>query len=97
MNLEMFPPGEGTAQGVVNALYDIGGPNALNLPAWQNGPAPAPGNYGAYEAMVPQAAYERLRQLNGPTLIKRGGGESGTVYVYDPVTRSTLALAKFAV
>ena len=97
MNPEMFPPGGGTAQGALDALYDIGEPNSLTLPAWTGGPAPQQGNYGAYEALVPQITYERLRQLNAPTLIKRGGGESGTIYIYDPQAAMAVAFAKFAV
>ncbi len=54
-------------------------------------------NYGAYEALIPQPAYERLRALNAPTLIKRGGGESGTFYIYDPESGEAVAVANFAV
>lgn len=97
INPEIFPPGGGTAQGAIDALYDIGGPNSLTLPAWTGGPEPQKGNYGAYEALVPQIAYERLRQLNAPTMIKRGGGESGTIYIYDPEATMAIAVAKFAV
>jgi hypothetical protein len=97
MNPEIFPPGGGTAQGATDALYDIGGPNSMNLPAWTSGPQPAASNYGAYEPLVPQIAYERLRRLNAPTLIKRGGGESGTIYIYDPEATMAVAVAKFAV
>jgi hypothetical protein len=97
MSVEGFPPGGGTAQGAVDAAYDIGGPNSLNLPDWPGGAAPAPGPYGAYEALVPQPAYERLRRLNAPTLIKRGGFESGTIYIYDPENAQAVAVAKFAI
>ncbi len=97
MSVEGFPPGGGSAQGAVEAAYDIGGPNSLNLPAWLGGPAPAPAPYGAFEVLVPQPAYERLRRLNAPTLIKRGGFESGTIYIYDPENAHAVAVAKFAV
>jgi hypothetical protein len=97
MNGEIFPPGGGTAQGAIDALYDIGGPNSMTLPAWISGAVPQKGNYGAYEALVPQPAYERLRQLNAPTMIKRGGGESGTIYIYDPESAMAIAVARFAV
>lgn len=97
INPEIFPPGGGTAQGAIDALYDIGGPNSMNLPAWPGGPEPQKGGYGAYEALVPQIAYERLRRLNAPTMIKRGGGESGTIYIYDPDATMAVAVAKFAV
>jgi hypothetical protein len=97
MNGEIFPPGGGTAQGAIDALYDIGGANSMNLPAWTGGPEPQKGNYGAYEALVPQIAYERLRQMNAPTLIKRGGGESGTIYIYDPEATMAIAVAKYAI
>ena len=98
MNAEMFPQGAGTPRGVAENLYDIGEPNSMNLPVWRAGArAPERGNYGAYEALVPQAAYERLRALNAPTLIKRGGAESGTFYIYDPENGEAVAVAKFAV
>jgi hypothetical protein len=97
INPEIFPPGGGSAQGAINALYDIGGPNSMNLPAWTGGPEPQKGNYGAYEVLVPQIAYERLRRLNAPTMIKRGGGESGTIYIYDPEATMAVAVAKFAI
>jgi len=97
INPEIFPPGGGTAQGAIDALYDIGGPNSMNLPAWTGGPEPQKGSYGAYEVLVPQLAYERLRRLNAPTMIKRGGGESGTIYIYDPDATMAVAVAKFAV
>lgn len=97
MNPEIFPQGGGTAQGALDALYDIGEPNSLTLPAWTGGPEPQKGSYGAYEALVPQIAYERLRQMNVPTLIKRGGGESGTIYIYDPESAMAIAVAKYAV
>ena len=97
MNPEIFPPGGGTAQGATDALYDIGEANSMNLPAWTSGPSPQKGNYGAYEALVPQPAYERLRQLNAPTLIKRGGAESGTIFIYDPEAAMAIAVAEYAV
>lgn len=97
MNPEIFPPGSGTAQGATEALYDIGEPNSMNLPVWTSGPAPQKGNYGAYEALVPQPTYERLRRLNAPTLIKRGGAESGTIFIYDPEARMAIAVAEYAV
>jgi hypothetical protein len=97
MNGEIFPPGGGTAQGALDALYDIGEPNSMTLPAWTGGGEPQKGNYGAYEVLVPQIAYERLRQMNAPTLIKRGGGESGTIYIYDPEAAMAIAVAKYAV
>ena len=98
MNAELFPQAGGTAQGVAENLYDIGEPNSMNLPAWRAGTnVPLRGNYGAYEALVPQPAYERLRALNAPTLIKRGGGESGTFYIYDPESGEAVAVANFAV
>lgn len=98
MSVESFPPGGGAAQGVAENLYDIGEPNSKNLPEWKAGsPAVSTGGYGAYEALVPQPAYERLRALNGTTLIKRGGGESGTIYIYDPESAEAVAIARFAV
>jgi hypothetical protein len=98
MNGEMFPQAGGTAQGVAENLYDIGEPNSMNLPAWRAGTgAPLRGDYGALEALIPQPAYERLRALNAPTLIKRGGAESGTFYIYDPEAGEAVAVAKFAV
>ena len=98
MNAELFPQGSGTPQGVAENLYDIGEPNSTNLPAWKTGtPAPAKGNYGAYEALIPQPAYERLRALNAATLIKRGGGESGTIFIYDPELGEAVAVAIYAV
>ena len=97
MNPEIFPPGGGSVQGAIDALYDIGGPNSMNLPAWTGGPEPQKGSYGAYEALLPQPAYERLRRLNAPTMIKRGGGESGTIYIYDPETAKAVAVGRFAV
>lgn len=98
MNAEMFPQAGGTARGVAENLYDIGEPNSMNLPPWRAGQrAPSRGNYGAFEALVPQPAYERLRALNLPTLIKRGGAESGTFYIYDPENGEAVAVAKFAV
>jgi hypothetical protein len=98
MSVEMFPQGQGTAQGVAENLYDIGEPNSMNLPEWKAGAkAPAKGGYGAYEAMVPQPAYERLRALNATTLIKRGGGESGTIFIYDPESGEAIAVAMFAI
>jgi hypothetical protein len=98
MNAEMFPQAGGTAKGATENLYDIGEPNSMNLPAWRAGTrAPSRGNYGAFEALVPQPAYERLRALNATTLIKRGGAESGTFYIYDPEAGEAVAVAKFAV
>jgi hypothetical protein len=98
MSAETFPPAGGTPRGVAENLYDIGEPNSLTLPAWKAGArAPGKGNYGAFEALVPQPAYERLRALNAPTLIKRGGAESGTFYIYDPEAGEAVAVAKFAV
>ncbi len=98
MSAELFPQAGGTARGVAENLYDIGEPNSMNLPQWRAGArGPERGSYGAYEAMVPQAAYERLRALNAPTLIKRGGAESGTFYIYDPENGEAVAVAKFAV
>lgn len=98
MNVELFPQGLGTPQGVAENLYGIGEPNSMNLPAWKAGAkAPAKGSYGAYEALVPQPAYERLRALNATTLIKRGGGESGTIYIYDPESGEAVAVAIYAV
>ena len=93
---ETFAPGGGSAQSAVDSLYDIGEPNSLNLPAWTVGPEPQKGNYGAYEALVPQIAYERLRRLGAPTLIKRGGGLSGSIYIYDPESTMAVAVAKYA-
>lgn len=98
MSAEMFPQAGGTARGVTENLYDIGEPNSMNLPVWRPGArGPERGNYGAYEVLVPQPAYERLRALNAPTLIKRGGAESGTFYIYDPENGEAVAVAKFAV
>lgn len=98
MSAETFPPAGGTPTGVAKTLYDIGEPNSLTLPQWKAGArAPARGNYGAFEALVPQPAYERLRALNAPTLIKRGGAESGTFYIYDPESGEAVAIAQFAV
>jgi hypothetical protein len=98
MSAEMFPPGEGTAAGVARSLYDIGEPNSLTLPVWRAGASsPERGSYGAYEVLVPQPAYERLRALNAPMLIKRGGAESGTFFIYDPENGEAVAVAKFAV
>ena len=98
MNAEMFPQAGCTAKGVAENLYDIGEPNSMNLPTWRAGQrAPSRGNYGAYEALVPQPAYERLRALNATTLIKRGGAESGTFYIYDPESGEAVAVANFAV
>jgi hypothetical protein len=98
MNAEMFPQAGGTPSGVAKTLYDIGEPNSLTLPQWKAGArAPSRGNYGAFEALVPQPAYERLRALNAPTLIKRGGAESGTFYIYDPESGEAVAIAQFAV
>ncbi len=98
MNAELFPQGLGTPQGVAENLYDIGEPNSKNLPEWKAGAAaPAKGGYGAYEELIPQPAYERLRALNATTLIKRGGGESGTIFIYDPELGEAVAVAIFAV
>lgn len=97
MNTEIFPVGGGTAQGAVDALYDIGEANSASLPTWKEGAEPQRGNYGAYEVLVPQIAYERLRLLNQPMLIRRGGGESGTIYIYDPEAAMAIAIARFAV
>jgi hypothetical protein len=98
MNAEMFPQAGGTPSGVAKTLYDIGEPNSLTLPQWKAGArSPSRGNYGAFEPLVPQAAYERLRALNAPTLIKRGGAESGTFYIYDPESGEAVAIAQFAV
>jgi hypothetical protein len=98
MNAEMFPQANGTPQGVAETLYDVGAADAASLPGWAPGaPAPATGTYGAYEALVPQPAYERLRALKAPTMIKRGGAESGTFYIYDPEAGAAVAVARFAV
>jgi hypothetical protein len=97
MSAEMFPQGGGSAQTVIENLYDIGEPNSQTLPAWpENTPAPAKGSYGAFEAKVPQPAYERYRALNGVMMIRRGGGESGTFYIYDPELGEAVAVAQYA-
>ncbi|MBP6012355.1 MAG: hypothetical protein KBA31_09025 [Alphaproteobacteria bacterium] len=98
MSAELFPPAGGTPQGVAETLYDIGEAGGANLPGWAAGaPAPATGSYGAFEALVPQPAYERLRALKAPAMIKRGGAESGTFYIYDPEAGVAVAVARFAV
>lgn len=98
MSMELYPPAGGTAQGVAETLYDIGEPGSANLPGWAPGaPAPSTGSYGAFEALVPQPAYERLRALSAPAMIKRGGAESGTFYIYDPEAGAAVAIARFAV
>lgn len=97
MSAEMFPQGQGNAQTVIENLYDIGEPNSQTLPAWaEHAPAPAKSDYGAFEAKVPQPAYERYRALNGAMMIRRGGGESGTFFIYDPELGETVAVAQFA-
>lgn len=97
MSAEMFPQGQGTAQGVIENLYDIGEPNSKTLPAWaENTPAPAKSDYAAFEPKVPQPAYERYRALNGVMMIRRGGGESGTFYIYDPELGEAVAVAQYA-
>ena len=98
MSAELFPQAGGTPQGVAETLYDIGEAGAALLPGWAPGaPAPATGTYGAFEALVPQPAYERLRALKAPAMIKRGGAESGTFYIYDPEAGAAVAIARFAV
>jgi hypothetical protein len=98
MNPELFPQAGGTAQGVAETLIDIAAPGAMALPEWRDGAAepPAP-EYGAFKILVPQPAYERLRRAGMPTMILRGGAESGTVYVYDAEAGTALALVQYAV
>jgi hypothetical protein len=97
MSAELFPQGGGSAQTVIENLYDIGEPNSQTLPAWaENTAAPAKSSYAAFEPQVPQPAYERYRALNGVMMIRRGGGESGTFYIYDPELGEAVAVAKFA-
>ena len=97
LNPEFFGAGGGTAQGALEAVYNVGTDKSLTLPAWTVGPQPPTGSYGAYEALLPREAYERFRQMDLPLLIRRGGGESGTIYVFDPEMRAAVALAKYAV
>ena len=98
MSSELFPQSGGTAQGVAENLIDIAPPGGMQLPEWRAGAAtPKPSGYGAFEILVQQPAYERLRRLSLPTMILRGGAESGTVYVYDPENGEAVAIAAFAV
>ena len=98
MSTELFPQSGGTAQGVAENLIDIAPYGGMQLPAWRAGAAaPKPSGYGAFEILVQQPGYERLRRLNLPTMILRGGAESGTVYVYDPENGEAVAIAAFAV
>ncbi len=98
MSGELFPQASGTAQGVAENLIDIGPPGAMQLPEWRDGAAepPAP-EYGAFKILVPQPAYERLRRLGMPTMILRGGAESGTVHIYDRENGTAVAIAQYAV
>ena len=95
---ELFPQGGGTAQGVAENLIDIAPPGGMQLPEWRDGGAapPAP-EYGAFKILVPQPAYERLRRLGMPTMILRGGAESGTVYIYDAENGTAMAIVQYAV
>jgi hypothetical protein len=95
---DLFPQAGGTAQGVAENLIDIGPPGAMQLPEWRDGAAEPPATeYGAFKILVPQPAYERLRRLGMPTMILRGGAESGTVYIYDRENGTAVAIVQYAV
>lgn len=99
LNTELFPGGDGTLAGAQAMWMDAdSGMNTADLPVWKKGAkAPANKTYGAFEVKVDRDYYEWARKAKLPVLIERGGGESGTIYVWDAKFASFVEIAAYAV
>lgn len=99
LNTELFPGGDGTLAGAQAMWMDAdSGMNTADLPVWKKGArAPANKTYGAFEVRVEREYYEWARKAKLPVLIERGGGESGTIYIWDSKFGSFVEIAEYAV
>lgn len=98
LNTESFPGGDGTLKGGLASSYEVMEEvKTGSLPKWQKGKAKAEmGPYSVYDVQVPQEYYEAIRKENLPVLIKRGGYESGTMYIYDKKWKTFVAIAEYS-
>lgn len=99
LNTEMFPGGDGTLAGAQAMWMDAeSGMSTAELPVWKKGAkAPANKTYGAFEVKVDREYYEWARKAKLPVLIERGGGESGTIMIWDSKFGSFVEIADYAV
>lgn len=98
LNTESFPGGDGTLKGSLAASYEVmHDVKTGSLPEWKKGkPKAGMGPYSAYDVRVPQEYYEAIRKENLPVLIKRGGYESGTLYIYDKKWNQFVEIAEYS-
>ena len=99
LNTELYPGGDGTLAGAQAMWMDAeSGMTTADLPVWKKGAkAPANKTYGAFETKVGRDYYEWARKAKLPVLIERGGGESGTMYIWDSRSSSFVEIAGYAV